>query len=311
VPDRILAAGARTGIGGLRRIAGTPAVEQEIERAVEAAVVRALDSPATDRAIERALSSPAMERRANEILESELVDKVWERLLASDEAQKLVERIAQAPEVRSAVAYQGVGLINDVGREVAEVTRRIDSRLEKLIRRVLRRRQRVGETDRAGPVSRGLAVGIDLALLNGAAFIASALGANVLSRVANEGVSDAVLITLGALLWGGAGITYLMVFWILAGQTPGMRFLGIQLTVSGHERLSPRLAVRRLFGLVLSILPLGLGVLSILTDERRRGWHDKLAGTEVYYENLDRAAPWSGSDRTDRDASPGSLHTKN
>jgi uncharacterized RDD family membrane protein YckC len=322
VPERIIAAGAKTGIDGIRRVAGTAGVDRAIEDAVEDAVVRALESPATDRAIRQALASASTERRANEVLESEvvgriidraiqnalkspeterrvneildsaLVDRVWERILASDEAQKLVERIAQAPEVRSALARQGVGLLDDVGRGIADVTRRIDDGLERFSRRVRRRPQRTQETILAGPASRLLAVGLDIAILNGLAFVASALGANFLSGVI--GTADALLIALGAAAWTAAGVTYLLVFWVLAGQTPGMRFLGLQLRTGGEERLRLGQAIRRLSGLILSILPLGLGFLPILTDERRRGWHDRMAGTEVFFENLDRSAPWSG-----------------
>ena len=259
-------------------------------------MIRALDSPATDRAIDRAiqnaLDSPETERRVNEILDSELVDRVWERLLASDEAQKLVERIAEAPEVRAAITQQGIGLLDDVGRGIADVTRRFDDWLERRFRRLFRRAQRSGETELAGPSSRLLAVGIDIALLNGIAFIASSLGANFLEGVI--GAADALLLAIGISAWIFAGISYLMVFWVLAGQTPGMRFLGLQLRSGDKETLHLGQAFKRLWGLILSIIPFGLGFVPILTDERRRGWHDKMARTEVFFENLDRSAPWSG-----------------
>ena len=57
------------------------------------------------------------------MLDSELVDHVWDRLLASDEAQKLIERIAEAPELRAAIAAQGVGLLRDIGRQVRRLRR--------------------------------------------------------------------------------------------------------------------------------------------------------------------------------------------
>jgi len=41
-------------------------------------------------------------------------------------------------------------------------------------------------------------------------------------------------------------------------------------------------SVVRALGLLLSIVPLGLGFLWIAWDERRQGWHDKVAGTMVY-----------------------------
>ena len=231
------------------------------------------------------------------MLDSELVDRVWERLLASDEVQKLTERIAQAPEVRAAITRQGVGLLDDVGRGIADVTRRFDDWLERRAHRVRRRPQRAAPTELAGPSSRLLAVAIDIALLNGIAFIASSLGANFLQGVV--GAADAVLLVLGISAWTLAGISYLLVFWVLAGQTPGMRFLGLQLRSGDKETLRLGQAIKRLWGLVLSIIPFGLGFVPILTDERRRGWHDRLARTEVFFENLDRSAPWSGGLRQD------------
>ena len=322
LPERIIAAGARTSIGGVRRVAGTAGVEQAIEEAVEDAVIRALESPATDRAIqkalvsqsterraneilesevvgkiidraiENALNSPETERRINEILESELVDRVWDRLLASDEVQRLVERIAEAPEVRAAITQQGLGLLDDVGRGFAAVTRRIDDWLEQRFRRLFRRALRSDETDLAGPSSRLIAVGIDIAILNGIAFIASSLGANFLEGVI--GAADALLLAIGISAWILAGVSYLLIFWVLAGQTPGMRFLGLQLRSGDRETLHLGQAIKRIVGLILSIIPFGLGFVPILTDERKRGWHDKMARTEVFFENLDRSAPWSG-----------------
>ena len=66
-----------------------------------------------------------------------MVDRIWERLLASDEAQKLVERIAEAPEVRAAVAAQGVGLLADLGRGARRAARRLDDGVERVVRRLL------------------------------------------------------------------------------------------------------------------------------------------------------------------------------
>jgi uncharacterized RDD family membrane protein YckC len=172
------------------------------------------------------------------------------------------------------------------------VTRSFDDWLERHFRALFRRPQRTEETNLAGPSSRLVAVGIDLAILNGIAFVASSLGANFLEGVV--GAADAVLLVLGISAWTLAGVSYLLIFWVLAGQTPGMRFLGLQLRSGEEETLGVGRALKRIVGLVLSIIPFGLGFVPILTDERKRGWQDKLARTEVFFENLDRSAPWSG-----------------
>ena len=58
LPGRLLSAGAR----GAERTARATGIEQAIEDGIEAAVIRALESPATERAMARALDSPAIER---------------------------------------------------------------------------------------------------------------------------------------------------------------------------------------------------------------------------------------------------------
>ena len=85
-------------------------------------------------------------------------------------------------------------------------------------------------TDRAGAVSRGLAMAIDGVFVNLAftAFVAlvtlvgNAFGGN------GEG-GGSVAIAVGSTAWLSFGAVYLLGFWSLAGQTPGMRFVGIRL----------------------------------------------------------------------------------
>jgi hypothetical protein len=70
-----------------------------------------------------------------------------------------------------------------------------------------------------------------------------------------------------------------------------MRFLGIRLS---ERRLPPRRAIRRLLGLGLSVITFGIGFLGIVLGEGRRGWADRMAGTEVVYdERRPVPAPWS------------------
>jgi uncharacterized RDD family membrane protein YckC len=303
LPARLLGSGAR-GAGRIARATGVEAVAEEAlvraieSQAVERALARVLQGPVVEEAVEQAMRSPAVERALNEAIESEMVDRVWERLLASDEAQKLVERIAEAPEVRSAIASQGVGLIDDVRREAARATHRLDGAFERVVRRIFFRPRRALETDHAGAVSRGIAVLIDGALLN-AAFLALS---GVITLVASlafgaGGEASAPAIAIGATAWVVAGSLYLISFWSLAGQTPGMRFVRIQLDSPEGRRIGLRRAVRRLLGLVLAIIPLGLGLLAVLFSEDRRGWQDRIAGTDVVYaDTAPPPAPWASRD---------------
>jgi uncharacterized RDD family membrane protein YckC len=300
---RLLGAGMRSA----RSLAEATGIDRAMESAAEEAMVAAIESEAVERAIARVLEGPVVEEAMNSALESdavkralvdaldsELVDEVWRRLLASDEAQRLVERIAEAPEIRAAISAQSVGMLEDVGHSIGNGTRRLDGALERIVRRIFFRKRRVEPTERAGAATRGLAFGLDVLIVNlgfsglaaVAALIASAFTGN------GNGVSDFAL-AVGTAAWFTLGAFYLVGFWTLAGQTPGMRFLGIRLDVDG-KGLRPGLAVRRLIGMALAWIPFGLGYLGIFFDERRRAWDDRLSRTEVVYEGNERTpAPWS------------------
>jgi uncharacterized RDD family membrane protein YckC len=301
LPARLLGGGAR----GARRVAQATGVDRAVEAATEEAIVRAVESPAVERALVRvlqgpaveeamqgALHSPAVERALVEALDSELVDTVWQRLLASDEAQKLVERIAEAPEVRAAITSQGVGFLDDIRREIGRVARRIDDGIERIVRRLTRRQQRAEPTECAGMFTRVLAFALDVGVLNVGFLAASALIAFVASLVLPSG-SQAPVLAVGVAAWLVAGGIYLVSFWALTGQTPGMSIVGIRVVAPGSPRVTMRIATRRLFGFVLAALPLGLGFLGSVFSERRRGLQDVIGHTEVHYALSERQAPWS------------------
>jgi uncharacterized RDD family membrane protein YckC len=300
---RLLGGGGR----GARAVAQATGIDEALDLAAEEAIVRALESAAVQRAlgrvlereaeegaVQRLLDSPALERTLAEALESELVDRLWEQMLASDLAQKLVERIAEAPEVRSAIAMQGVGLVEDLGRQIGRVAARLDDAAERVARAFLRRPRRTEPTERAGVVSRALALVFDGALLNLVFVAVTALITFVVSAAFGADGAPAPVIALGGVAWALASGSYLVFFWTLAGQTPGMRLLGIRLDRGdGVRQLGFRQAMRRLAGVVISIAALGLGFLAILVSDRRQGWHDRLARTEVVRDERRLTAPWA------------------
>jgi uncharacterized RDD family membrane protein YckC len=242
-----------------------------------------LEGPGTEEAVQRLLSSPAIERALLDAIESELVDRVWERLLDGDEVQKLIERIAEAPEVRAAIASQGVGLIEDLGRQVRRIANRLDGVVEGVARRLVRKPPRTELSDNAGFVTRVLGLAIDAAIINGAFFAITAGFTFIVSAIFEDfETSSAPAIALGSLAFITILTAYLLFFWTLAGQTLGMRLLGIRVIDShGDPHLDMRTAVRRLLGAVLSVLTLGVGFLMILFSDRRQGLMDRMANTEV------------------------------
>jgi uncharacterized RDD family membrane protein YckC len=298
---RLLGAGARgagavgraTGIDKAVEIATEEAIVSAVEsEAVERALARVLQGPVVDEAVQNALESAAVKKALIEALDSELVDEIWRRLLASQQTQQLVERIADAPEVRQAIASQSIGLLGDIGRQIAKVARDLDNTFERILRRVFFRRRRPLPTNRAGVVSRGLAFAIDALIIN--LFFTVLAGAATLIVTFLGGSGEGVpkgAIAAGSFIWLAVVSVYLAGFWGLEGQTIGMRFLGIRLS---ERRLPLRRAIRRLIGLGLSVITFGIGFLGIVFGEGRRGWADRMAGTEVVYdERRPVPAPWS------------------
>lgn len=252
------------------------AIESE---AVQRAIARVPEGPALEEAIARALESPAVEAAVLDALDSDLIDKAWDKLLASDEAQRLVERIAEAPEIRSAIASQGIGLVEDIGRQLGGVSRDIDDVIERVLRRVIRRPQRTERTDRAGLLTRGLALGLDFGVINLAFIGVSALISLIFGQF--KGSTGAIVIGTGT--WIVIGSLYLTTFWSLAGQTPGMRLLGVCIEADGSRRIGLRRSFRRLGGLAIALIPFGLGLIGVVASDDRRGLHDRTAGTVVVY----------------------------
>jgi uncharacterized RDD family membrane protein YckC len=294
---RVIGAGARGGF----RVAEATGIDRAIEELAEDAVLRALESPAAERAIARALESAAVERSLVRTLDSEMVDRIWRRLLASNEAQQLVERIAQAPEIRQAIAYQGVGLVDDIGAQIGRIARHVDDVLERVVRTVLLRRPRPRRAQQAGLFTRLLAFVIDGAIVNGLFFLAASLFTLSVDAIFNPASgADVAALVVGSLGWLTLTGSYLLGFWGLSGETPGMRFLDLRLYGPDGPRLGFRRSVRRLIGSVLGAIPLGLGFLLVLFGEQRKTFADRFAGTEMRYLPPRREAPWSQADYPER-----------
>jgi uncharacterized RDD family membrane protein YckC len=142
----------------------------------------------------------------------------------------------------------------------------------------------------AGIASRALALGIDVVIVD----LAVLLGAGLLTLVGSL-VGDPHLDTVGKLLAGAVWLavigTYFVVFWSSAGQTPGMRALGLRVTTSDGAVVGLGHALIRVVGLGLAIVPLFAGFLPVLVDDRRRALQDFMAGTIVVYEEPPAVGP--------------------
>ena len=145
----------------------------------------------------------------------------------------------------------------------------------------------------AGFFSRGAAYALDRAITFGIAFVFM-LVLDYFLRLFQvdqwlESLSDdAALNALLLILFSALGINLLVSiaynvgFWMLSGQTPGKRVLGLRVMRRDGTRLRAGNALLRYVGYWISAI-FFLGFLWILFDNKRQGFHDKIAGTIVTY----------------------------
>ncbi len=90
------------------------------------------------------------------------------------------------------------------------------------------------------------------------------------------------LAIVGAIVACLVGLVYFPWFWARGGETPGMRATGIRVVRDRDGGpIGGGTAILRLVGFWVSGAVFYLGYVWVLVDERRRGWHDLLAGTCV------------------------------
>ena len=73
-----------------------------------------------------------------------------------------------------------------------------------------------------------------------------------------------------------------VIFWFYRSATPGKMLVNIKIVDArtGGKPSTVQL-ITRYFAYVVAMLPLLLGVIWVAFDNRKQGWHDKLAGTVV------------------------------
>jgi uncharacterized RDD family membrane protein YckC len=213
-------------------------------------------------------------------------------VIESAEMQRLVVEIASSPAVRGALMGTTSTLAAEVSTGLSRRMETLDDAGEQKVHRWLRRSAEPhdGATPRSafgGLGARGVAFGVDLAICTLLFLVGAALGALVTALAGGKGPGwlAAFLASAGWLIITGA---YLVVFWTIAGQTPGMRLL--HLRVVDQRGRSPRFvrSLVRLVGLFFAIVPLFAGFVPVLFDGRRRALQDFMAGTVVRTEPAPR-----------------------
>ena len=108
-------------------------------------------------------------------------------------------------------------------------------------------------------------------LLVAAALVASESIDSTPSMKSMELIAVLALFILGAL--------YQIFFFSLAQSTPGMRYAGIRLSTFDDEMPTRAQLRRRFCALILSLLPVGLGLVWAIFDEDHLSWHDRISRT--------------------------------
>jgi len=75
---------------------------------------------------------------------------------------------------------------------------------------------------------------------------------------------------------------YLILNTATTGQTIGKRLAGVIILQPDGKILSLQAALIRTLASVLSLLPLGLGLLWTIWDKNHETWHDKIAKTAAF-----------------------------
>jgi uncharacterized RDD family membrane protein YckC len=253
----IVFATAGMGLAAARLIARTPGLASYVERAA----VRGREQVGTTAERLVVVFEPEAEKMLQQFLDSPQSERMLQQFLDSPQFDRVLERVLTSPKVREALTQQTTSYAD-------ELLERVRGRLHAL------------DTRSAGLASRTLAFAVDLTLAQVVFLVVSALAALVAGLVG--GLRPAWLFgSLAAFGWVVLVGAYFAFFWSLAGQTPGMRLVGLRVV----DRLGspPHLArsALRFVALLFAIAPMFLGLLPIVFDKRRRGLQDFVARTFV------------------------------
>lgn len=274
---------------------------------LEDAVDEVLSAPEIARVVDRALAGSLPEEIARSLVRHQVLERIaaelaksgelerlvtaalatpktlelTDRVLASDETQRVLRHVASSPELRDAIARQTTGLADEVIAGARVSAARLDDRAE----RVFRRSPRAVRPIHAGIATRAIALATDAALTVVVFMSVVGIAALVSSLVGSLRPEWLVGVLLAS-GWLLVVMTYFVLFWSAAGQTPGMRLLGVRVLGPGRRPPSIGRSLVRLVGLWLAIVPMFAGFIPVLFTERRRGLPDFLAGTVVLYDDM-------------------------
>lgn len=146
----------------------------------------------------------------------------------------------------------------------------------------------------AGFVSRGVALLIDIGIISAIIFTSVTVTNAFVSFFDLRDILESVITNVPLaqsifrffVVFGAAifVVLYETLFWTLTGgYTPGKYIMGVRIVRTNAHRITLGRALLRYIFWWISALALGLGFFWVLIDNRRQGWHDRIAGTYVIY----------------------------
>jgi len=142
----------------------------------------------------------------------------------------------------------------------------------------------------AGPISRAIAMVIDVAA-SGASF---AVGSAAIVWVAETMFGVGMTRDRTGPVWIGVFVVWLFVYYwtglALVGKTPGKTVVGLRVVTRVGAPLAPGRAALRVLMMAVSFAVVGLGLIGALVGRERRTLHDVVAGTVVVYDWGTRSA---------------------
>jgi uncharacterized RDD family membrane protein YckC len=231
---------------------------------LERVTIELAENGALDSAVEQLLASP----RTKETID---------RLVRSDEVRHAIKEVVASPELRAALAEQSIGLAEEMAADIQSRARELDGRIR------VGRRSEEGSSRFAGLATRSVVLAVDGLAIT----VLYALVAGVLALVSYlvGGLRPTWLVdTLVGSLWALVAGSYLVFFWSSTGRTPGMHVMRVHVRDRTGKPPGIMRSILRVVVTWLSIVPLFLGYVTVLFDERRRGLPDLVARTEVFYD---------------------------
>ena len=209
-------------------------------------------------------------------LDEAVVQRLVDQIFNSAEFEHALESALSSPRVRAALTSQGT-------RFTEEILGSLRARAGSLDDRLSRKRDAAAPARYAGLASRTAAFAVDIVLAQIVFLLGAALVALVASLVGGLR-PDWLAQALAGAGWIVTVGVYFVVFWTLAGQTLGMRLVGLRVTDREGKPPSVPRAMLRFVALLVAIAPLFLGLATIPFDRRRRGLQDIVAGTTVSFD---------------------------